>query len=161
MKKSKQDHYDKYFERNWNNIKNTWKGIKYTISLKTVASSVSTVLSLDNSDTVTNHYDIAINFNNCFSSITQTTEKSIKCSHKHFSDYLHNESISTLFLQLTDREEIVNILSSLNSNKASRPNSIPYRLLFLIRNEIPSNWQIYSISPSLLLFFLLFSKLQK
>ena len=24
MKKSKQAHYDKYFERNWNNIKNTW-----------------------------------------------------------------------------------------------------------------------------------------
>ena len=28
MKKSKQDYYDKYFDRNWNNIKNTWKGIK-------------------------------------------------------------------------------------------------------------------------------------
>ena len=24
MKKSKQAYYDKYFERNWNNIKNTW-----------------------------------------------------------------------------------------------------------------------------------------
>ena len=28
MKKSKQAYYDKYFEKNWNNIKNTWKGIK-------------------------------------------------------------------------------------------------------------------------------------
>ena len=27
-KKSKQAYYDKYFERNWNTIKNTWKGIK-------------------------------------------------------------------------------------------------------------------------------------
>ena len=35
MKKSKQAYYDKYFERNWNNIKNTWKGIKSLISLKT------------------------------------------------------------------------------------------------------------------------------
>ena len=33
MKKSKQAYYDKYFERNWNNIKNTWKGIKSLISL--------------------------------------------------------------------------------------------------------------------------------
>ena len=40
MKKSKQAYDDKYFERNWNNIKNTWKGIKGPISLKTVASSV-------------------------------------------------------------------------------------------------------------------------
>ena len=28
MEKSKQAYYDKYFERNWNNTKNTWRGIK-------------------------------------------------------------------------------------------------------------------------------------
>ena len=59
MKKSKQVYYDKFFERNWNNIKNPWKGIKSLISLKTVASSVPTVLSVDNGDTIINHYDIA------------------------------------------------------------------------------------------------------
>ena len=50
MKKSKQDYYDKYFERNCNNIKNTWKGIKSLISLKFVASRAPTVLSLNNGD---------------------------------------------------------------------------------------------------------------
>ena len=44
--------------------------------------------------------------------------------------------IITLFLQPTDKEEIVNIISSLNSNKASGPNSIPYRILFLLKIEI-------------------------
>ena len=34
IKKSKQAYYDKYFEKNWNNIKNTWKRIKSLISLK-------------------------------------------------------------------------------------------------------------------------------
>ena len=126
MKKSKQAYYDKYFERNWN----TWKGIKSLISLKTVASNVPTVLPLDNGDTITNPYDIANTFNNYFASIAETTKKNIKYSHKHFSDYLSNKSISTLFLQPTDGEEIVNIISSLNSNKASGPNSIPYRILF-------------------------------
>ena len=136
MKKSKQAYYDKYFEKNWNNIKNTWKGIKSLISLKTKASSVSTVLSCENRDTITNPHDIANTFNNYFASIAETTKKSIKYSHKHFSDYLSNESISTLFLQPTDREEIVNIISSLNSNKASGPNNIPYRILFLLKNDI-------------------------
>ena len=148
MKKSKQAYYDKYFERNWNNIKNTWKGIKSLISLKTVASNVPTVLSLDNGDTITNPYDIANTFNNYFASIAETTKKSIKYSLKHFSDYLSNESICTLFLQPTDREEIVDIISSLNFNKASGPNSIPYRISFLLKNEIQSNWQIYSTFPS-------------
>ena len=75
MMKSKQAYYDKYFERNWNNIKNTWKGIKSLISLKTVASNVPTVLSLDNGDTITNPYDIANTFNNYFASIAETTKK--------------------------------------------------------------------------------------
>ena len=66
MKKSKQAYYDKYFERNWNNIKNPWKGIKSLISLKTVASCVPTVVSLNNGDTITSPYDIANTFNNYF-----------------------------------------------------------------------------------------------
>ena len=39
-------------------------------------------------------------------------------------------------MQPTDKEEIASIISSLNSNKASGPNSIPYRILFLLKNEI-------------------------
>ena len=53
-KKSKQAYYEKYFEKNRGNFKNTWKRIKYLISLETVASSIPTVLSLDNGDTRTN-----------------------------------------------------------------------------------------------------------
>ena len=60
----------------------------------------------------------------CFASIAETTKRSIKYSHKHFSDYLSNESSSTIFLQPTDKEEIASIISSPNSNKASSPNSI-------------------------------------
>ena len=75
MKKSKRAYHDKYFERNWNNIKNIWKKIKSLVSLKTVASSVPTVLSLDNSDAITNPYDIAKTFNNYFASIAETTKK--------------------------------------------------------------------------------------
>ena len=76
MKKSKQIYYVKYFERNWNNIKNARKGIKSLISLKTVACSVTTVLSFDNGDTITSPYDIANTFNNYFASIAETTKKS-------------------------------------------------------------------------------------
>ena len=75
MTKSKQAYYDKYFERNWNNINNTWKGIKPLISLKTVASSRTTALSLDNGDTITSSYDIANTFNTYFASIAKTTKK--------------------------------------------------------------------------------------
>ena len=74
LNKSKQAYYGKYFERNWNDIKNTWRGIKSLISRKTVASNVPTVLSLDNGDTVTNPCDIANTLNNYFASIAETTK---------------------------------------------------------------------------------------
>ena len=76
MKKGKQAYYDKYFERNWN-IKNTWERIKPLISLKTTASSVPTVFSLDHGDTIATPYDITNTFNNCFASIAETTKKNI------------------------------------------------------------------------------------
>ena len=75
MKKSKQAYYDKHFERNLNNIKNTQKGIKSHILLKTVASHVPTVLSLDIGDTITSSCDIENTFNNYFASIAETTKK--------------------------------------------------------------------------------------
>ena len=62
---------------NCNNIKNRWKGIKSLISLKIVASSVSTVLLLDNFDTITNPCDTAKTFDNYFASIAETTKKNI------------------------------------------------------------------------------------
>ena len=77
MKKSKQAYYNKYFEENWANIKDISRGIKSLISLKTVTSSVPTVLSLDNSVTITNPYDIANSSNNCFASIAETTKKAL------------------------------------------------------------------------------------
>ena len=64
------------------------------------------------------------------------------CHFYHFSDYLSNESDSTIFLQPTEKEEIAKITSYLNSNKVSGPNRIleyriiPYRILFLLKNEI-------------------------
>ena len=67
-------------KKDCNNIKNTWNGIKSFISLKTVASNVPAILSLDNDDSITNPYDIANTFNNYFDSITETTKKKHKIS---------------------------------------------------------------------------------
>ena len=49
--------------------------IKSLVSLKTVAFSVPTLLSLDNGDAITNPYDITNTFNNYFVSIAETTKK--------------------------------------------------------------------------------------
>ena len=111
IKRRIQAYFDKYFEANWNNIKNTWKGIKSLIALKSIAFNLPTVLSLDNSDIIINLYGIANIFNNYFAFIAETTKKNMKYSHKIFSDYLANENGNTIFLQLTDKDK-KNIISS-------------------------------------------------
>ena len=74
--------------------------MKSPISLKTVASNVPTVLSLDNGDTITNPCDIANTFNNYFASIAETTKKGgIKYPHKHFSDF-HMKLVVQYFCNL-------------------------------------------------------------
>ena len=47
-------------------------------------------MPFNNGDTITNPYDTANTFNNYFDSIAETTKKSTKYLHKHFSDYLSN-----------------------------------------------------------------------
>ena len=108
------------------------------MSLKTAASSVSTVFSLDHSDTIVNLFEIANTFNNYFVSIAETTKKRHKIfTHKHFSDYLANENIIQYFCnQTTDKEQIANTISSLEPIEAFGPNAIPYRKLCLLKNEI-------------------------
>ena len=69
MKESKYADYDKYFETTWNKTKITRKAIKVSVSLKTLASSAQTVLSL------TNLHDSAKTFRKSFASIAKTTRK--------------------------------------------------------------------------------------
>ena len=92
-------------------------------------------------------YNIVYTFNNYLDSIAVTTKKSIKYSHKHFSNYLTKESGSAISLQPTVKE-IANNISSVNFNKASGTNNIPYIILFHLKNKFRGNWQIYSNSFS-------------
>ena len=74
MKRGKQAYYDKYFETNCNNVQNTWKGIKYLISPKTVCN-VPTVISLDNVEIINSPYDITNTHSNYFVSMAETKKK--------------------------------------------------------------------------------------
>ena len=59
----------------------------------------------ENGDTITNPYYIANTFDNYFAPIVETTKKIIKYLNKNVSDYLSNESGSTIFLKPTDNKK--------------------------------------------------------
>ena len=81
--------------------------------------------------------------NNYFASKAETTTKNTKKKN------LDNKSGSKIFLQPTDKEEITNIISSLNSNKPSGPISIPHE----ISKQLPELFKysfMAGLSPSAL-----------
>ena len=90
MKQSKQIYYTKYFENNWNNFKNTWKGIKTMISVKNIATIVPHSIEFNNR-TITDPTAMSNVFNNYFFSTAKETNSKIKFSPKHYTDYLFSD----------------------------------------------------------------------
>ena len=90
IKQSKHNQFNKYFEDNWNNMKNTQNEIKNIITLNNLSSDVPRTPSV-NDVTISNPYDIANTFNNYFASITKKRRDKINYSHKHYSDYLSDK----------------------------------------------------------------------
>ena len=103
--------------------------------------------------TVTDPLHIANIFNYYFSSIAEKTKANIKFSHKSFQDFLHHPNEESLFTTPTDVHEVNLIISSLNSDKSTGPNSLPTKILKLLKNEISTHLaDIFNLSFSLGLF---------
>ena len=148
MKQSKQIYYTKYFENNWNNIKNIWKGIKTIISIKNTTTTVPHSIEFNNR-AVTDPTAMSNVFNNYFTSIAKKTNSNTKFSPKHYTDYLSYTNTNTFILTPTDKNEISFTISFLDSHKSSGPNSIPVKILKLLKNDISQflrNWAIF-LSP--------------
>ena len=111
------------------------KGIKSIITMKNVISTVPTTIS-HCVNTTTNPCEIANVFNNYFASVAETAHQNINYSHKHFFEYLKHQCNNSIFIQPTDSEEIANIISSLDINKACGPFSIPNKILILLKQDI-------------------------
>ena len=148
LKQNKTNYFNYYFESNWSSIGNTWKGIKSIITVKDISADFHKSLSVDGA-TISNPLAISDIFNSYFYSIACKTKLTISFSHKHFSDFLKNRSNISFFVRPTDKSEIENIISSLDSNKLVGPNSIPIKILKLLKNDISSQLsEMFNISFS-------------
>ena len=105
MKQSKQIYYTKYFENNWNNIKNTWEGIKTIILIKNTTATVPHSIEFNNK-TITDPTAMSNVFNNSFTSIAKKINSNTKFSPKHYTGYLSYWNTNTFFLTPTDKNEI-------------------------------------------------------
>ena len=103
--------------------------------MKNITATVPHSIEFNNK-TITDPTAMSNVFNNYFTSIAKKTNSNIKFSPKHYTDYLSYSNTNTFFLTPTDKNEISLIISSLDSHKSSGPNSIPVKILKLLKNDI-------------------------
>ncbi|XP_065652796.1 uncharacterized protein LOC136080115 [Hydra vulgaris] len=108
---------------------------KNIINLNPNNHTAPTILQ-QNNDLITNTKNIGNAFNNYFTTVGRDIQSKIPTSQNHFSDYLSNPNPNSFFIKPTDEYEIKIIMDSLDPCKSSGPNSIPIKILKLLRNEI-------------------------
>ena len=87
-------------------------------------------------ETVTNPKKTANIFNEYFSTIAEKVKAKIKFSSKLFDEFYHYASKTSLFLNLTTTDEVVNVISSLNKGKTLGANSLPAKIIKLWKNDV-------------------------
>ena len=74
--------------------------------------------------------------NNFFTSVTEIVHSKIKFSNKLFKKFLPSEINFSFLITPTNKEEIYEMITSLNSNKACGPNSFPTKVLHILQDQI-------------------------
>ena len=136
LKQSEKSYYNNYFRNNINNIKNTWKGIKSIISLKTKEYQSPKIILYNKSEFLINPNDIANQFNKFFCFVAPTIQSNIKPNFKSFDHYLTEPCKESFLIFSRTKNEILEIISSLDYNKAIGINSIPIQILKLAKEQI-------------------------
>ena len=111
-----------------------WAGVRNLISTKTKSSNP---ISISIGDSISSEPEVVANhFNDFFTSIADSIRDTIPPTNRNFSDFLRNRNLHSMFLVPSTPEEIVKVINSLSLSKSPGPNSIPVRILKLLKHDI-------------------------
>ena len=137
-RQGKKDYNKKQFEKNKNNAKDIWKGIRSLVNIK--ASKSSSIKLLDENDNlISDSKKIANIFNDHYSTIGLKVQQKIPNQTGNYRSYLSklrqdgkpyiNPDGSSFFLCPTVPAEIAKIIDGLDITKSTGPNGIPVFLM--------------------------------
>ena len=131
---SKSNHFTGYFNQYSSNMQKIWVGVRNLIWTKTKSSGP---ISISIGDSVTSEPEVVANhFNDFFTSIADSIRETIPPTNRNFTDFLHNRNIHSMFLAPSTPEEVIKVINSLSLSKSDGPNSIPARILKLLKHDI-------------------------
>lgn len=90
------------------------------------------------SETITNAENVKNVFNDYFSTIAKKAKAKIKFSGKFFIDFLHHPIDDSFSIKAENSDESKTTISKLNENKSAEPNSLPTKILKLLKKNISS-----------------------
>ena len=139
LRESKASYFHNFFQKNSNNMKQLWPGIKSVISIRQ-SSNVNVISKLkDPNGNVTSDPAVIANvFNKFFVNVSHNITKNIPRSKKSPVDFMGSRIGSSFFTAPSIPLEISDIISLLKSGKSLGPNSIPMKILKLLSPLISS-----------------------
>ncbi len=135
---SKANYYQNYFASNNKDIRKIWVGIKQIINIKSKTLAAPICIE-ENGHITSDPNDVATAFNNYFSDVANKIVDGRKYEgNTSYKEYLPPRSINSLAFLPTDKDEIINIISKLDTSKSCGPTSIPANIFKLIQFEVAS-----------------------
>ena len=112
---SKRNFYRTFFQTNYNNSREIWRGINQLLNKQ---RSTSKSIFLEENGLITDPKTVANKFNNYFINVADKLCSKIANKNTKFQDYLRNPNTSKLFLTETTPDEIVKIINDLDPKKS-------------------------------------------
>jgi len=131
----KKEYHCLYFEKNSNDIRKTWFGIKKLIT-NNVDNSTQ-IEFVNGNETISDSHLVAAHFNDYFSSIGEVFASRIQeVPTASFNDYLTRNIISEFHFKPLSNEEVSKIIDGLNSKNSSGHDGVSVRLLKYVKHTL-------------------------
>ena len=129
LNESKASYFYDYFQKNSNNMKQLWSGIKSVIDVRR-SSNINVISKLKDSsgNTTSDPVVIANIFNKFFVNVSHDITKNIPRSNKSPVNFMGDTIGNSFFTAPSVPFEISDIISALKSGKSLGPNSIPMKV---------------------------------
>ena len=139
LKESKADYYYNYFQKNSNNMKQLWSGIKSVIDIRK-SNSINVINKLkDSSGNITSDPAVIANiFNKFFVNVSHDITKNIPRSNNSPINFMGQRIGNSFFITPSVSSDIHDIISLLDSGKSLGPNSIPIKILKSLSSVVSS-----------------------
>ena len=135
IRKSKRNYYNNFFTSNVNNIKKIWSGINSLTNRKTRNKNENICLNI-NKEIVSDPVNVANHFNKFYTTVAKKLVEKLKNSTTCFQDYLSKPNENSMFVQPTCKEEIADIIKTINANKSSDIYGISPKLIKLASQSL-------------------------